>query len=135
MDRRNGWKWNKDAEFWFTDAYGEVSGGLDHSVQPYAVWFDLASGPRSASRLLTAMQAIHAELPEYELHMQLPSNSDTRHLLDELATAGSITWDEIRNSNSREARITQVVRAMARVSTEQTPPRKRWWQFWQATPR
>lgn len=130
MDIRGGWTWNKDAEFWFDDAYGEVSGGLDHSAQPYVAWFDLTSGARSASRLLAVMQTLRVELPEYELHMAVPSQSDTRQLLDELATAGSIKWEEIRHSNSREARITHVTQAATRASEEQASPKKPWWQFW-----
>jgi hypothetical protein len=130
MEKRGTWTWNKDAEFWFNDAYGEVSGGLFHSVEPYAVWFDLTGGIRSAARLLATMRTLRAELPEYELHMPVPSQSDTRQLLDELAAAGSIKWQEIRHSNSREARITHVTPPAMQPSVEQASPKKPWWRFW-----
>ena len=111
MDNRGDWQWNHDAEFCFEDASGDVCGGLDLIAQPHVVWFDLVSGNRDASGLLALIQTIHREFPAYELRMVVRSQSNTRQLLNELAAAGWIKWEEIRHSNSREARFTHVSQA------------------------
>jgi hypothetical protein len=111
MNNRGDWQWNHDAEFFFDDAYGGVCGGLNHIAQPHQVWFDLVSGNRDASGLLALIQTIHREFQAYELRMVVYSQSNTRQLLDELAAAGWIKWEEIRHSNSREARFTHVSHA------------------------
>ncbi len=126
-NKRASWEWNKDAEFWFDDSYGEISGALNHSRRPYTVGFDMTGGTRSEVRLFVVMQTIQAELPEYELRMPLSKSSDTRQLLDELAAMGLIQWEEVAYPSWREARITSLKPPVPKPPFE---CRKPWWRFW-----